>query len=257
MLFAGLLIVALGLVGWCQRQESPARWRVRLWYYPVAMNLAYLGLATAVPMFHPALEDARLARWDAWLTGGSPAALFAPFARPALSELASLSYLFFFPYLYFGWIYYTLRPLAQMQSYFTGLFTVYGLGFIGYTLLPAAGLYLNPAALARLAPLPGGPLTALNARLVFEGSNHVDCFPSLHCAITCYILFFDRRLCPWRFRVFLLPVVALWISTVYLRFHYWVDLPAAFALATFGLWVARNYPKDPAPLAAEEKLVVA
>jgi membrane-associated phospholipid phosphatase len=44
-------------------------------------------------------------------------------------------------------------------------------------------------------------------------------------------LAFDRRHSRRRFRLFLVPVVGLWLSTVYLRYHYLVDLLAGFALA--------------------------
>jgi membrane-associated phospholipid phosphatase len=39
----------------------------------------------------------------------------------------------------------------------------------------------------------------------------------------------------------LVPCVVLWLSTVYLRFHYFVDLLAGVAVALLGWWVARKY----------------
>jgi membrane-associated phospholipid phosphatase len=65
----------------------------------------------------------------------------------------------------------------------------------------------------------------------------VDVFPSLHCAASAFVLAFDRRQSRGRFWVFLVPVVGLWFSTLYLRFHYLVDLVAGFALAALALRV--------------------
>ena len=45
------------------------------------------------------------------------------------------------------------------------------------------------------------------------------------------LLFFDRRHSPERFRRLVVPVAILWISTIYLRYHYFVDVLAGFALA--------------------------
>ena len=71
----------------------------------------------------------------------------------------------------------------------------------------------------------------------------MDCFPSLHCAVSSYILFFDRRHRRWRFWLYLVPCVGLWVSTLYLRYHYFVDLVAGFALSAAALWfVNRRFP---------------
>jgi membrane-associated phospholipid phosphatase len=88
-------------------------------------------------------------------------------------------------------------------------------------------------------PLDGWHITRWTARIVEAGSNHVDAFPSLHCAVSFYLLMSDRRFKPWRFRVYLLPAIGLWISTIYLRYHYVVDVAAGFALAFACLAVAR------------------
>ena len=90
--------------------------------------------------------------------------------------------------------------------------------------------------------LTGGWITGWNAAVVAKGSNGVDVFPSLHCAVSCFLLFFDRRHRPWRYRLYLLPCIGLWFSTIYLRYHYLVDVICGFALAAFALWLANRFP---------------
>jgi len=63
-------------------------------------------------------------------------------------------------------------------------------------------------------------------------------FPSLHAAASLVAL-----VCAWRFarRWFwvLLPfVLGLWVSTIYLRHHYFVDLLAGWTLGPVALWTA-------------------
>jgi membrane-associated phospholipid phosphatase len=69
------------------------------------------------------------------------------------------------------------------------------------------------------------------------GTNGADVFPSLHCAVSAFILGFDARHDPRAFRRWMLPVIGLWLSTIYLRFHYFVDVAAGFALAALALIV--------------------
>jgi membrane-associated phospholipid phosphatase len=83
-----------------------------------------------------------------------------------------------------------------------------------------------------------GWFTTFNQRIVDANSNRVDVFPSLHVAASAFMLFFDRRFARWRYRVYLPAAIALWISTVYLRFHYGVDVLAGALVALIGLRVA-------------------
>ena len=69
-------------------------------------------------------------------------------------------------------------------------------------------------------------------------AQHV--FPSLHCAVTLYLLLFDRQHRPARFKLLLLPCIALWFSTLYLRYHYFIDVLCGFALSAFALWLANR-----------------
>lgn len=89
-------------------------------------------------------------------------------------------------------------------------------------------------------PLAASGLAAAHHAFVLRGTNGIDAFPSLHCALTGYVLFFDRAHSPRRFRFMLASVALLWVATVYLRYHYIVDVAAGFAVAGAGLWAARQ-----------------
>jgi membrane-associated phospholipid phosphatase len=152
-----------------------------------------------------------------------------------------LAYLFFFYYLIFGPGWYCLYDLPRFRACFAGLFTTYALGFLGYTLLPAGGPYLS---MSSLPPLEGGWLTRQMLPVINHGSNGVDVFPSIHCAASLYLLAFDFRHFRQRFWRLLLPCVALWISTVYLRYHYVVDLLGGVVIAAIGLITAWRYERS-------------
>ncbi len=245
LVFLALLLTAMALVAWCERAPGLGRWRWRLAFYPAAMNVVYPVLKTAGPTMRPELYDAPLQAVDRLLVGGDPGLWWERWVNPALTEVLSGCYLLFFPYLFLSWIYYFFRrELPEVKQMFAGFFFIYGLGFVGYSFVPAVGPHLDPGMAARYSvPLTGGVLTQLNAEIVRRGSNHVDAFLSLHCAISSYLLAFDWRHARWRFWVYLVPCVGLWVSTLYLRYHYFTDLLAGFALSATALWLVHHQPR--------------
>jgi membrane-associated phospholipid phosphatase len=192
-------------------------------------------MGSVVATFHPAKEDGLLQEIDRAIFGASPCTKLHSVERPFLTDLMSFCYMLFFPYLALALTSSLLGDLDRAKRFFAGLFTIYGVGFFGYTLIPAVGPY---ATMAFEAPLTGGFLTDLNARLVARGTTGVDVFPSLHCAVSGYLLFFDALTSRRRFWIFLVPVLGLFVSTIYLRYHYAIDVMAGFALAGLALAIA-------------------
>jgi membrane-associated phospholipid phosphatase len=109
--------------------------------------------------------------------------------------------------------------------------------------MPAAGPYVAMAG-DFVRPLEGGWLTRIHHAIVVRGTNGVDVFPSLHCGVTSFLLFFDRRHAPRRYRLLLVPVAILWTSTIYLRYHYFVDVVAGFAISALGLMLAAGFGRE-------------
>jgi len=251
LLYLGMIVVNGAAILWCRRRETNVRWRIRLLVYPILMNVSFFGMGAAVGAMHPGKEDALLERIDQALVGTTPCLALESLVAPVLTEALSLCYILFFPYLTISMIYYLCGDLGTLKKFFAGLFTIYGFGFIGYSLLPAAGPYIAMADRFTV-PLEGGWITALNHQVVLKGSNGVDVFPSLHCALSCFILFFDFMHKRRRFYFYAVPCAGLWVSTIYLRYHYLVDVIVGFALSAACLWMASRFgknedPHEPAP----------
>jgi membrane-associated phospholipid phosphatase len=238
--YAAFLAGAIGVMVFSEAAPSQWRWRLRLAYYPLLMNVVFIHLKTVVPLIHPAGSDGLLQDWDRALLGGNLSLWLEPLMSRPATELASLCYCLFFPYLVAAFIRYLRAPLPEAQAFYAGLFTLYGIGFLGYTLLPAHGPYAAMAG-SFTKPVSGYFLTDLLMAVYPLGTNGADVFPSLHCAVSAYILGFDAvRHRPW-FRWWLLPVLGLWLSTVYLRFHYGIDVLAGLALAVPCLVLALRF----------------
>ena len=245
LLYIALLLGGAALVAAGPALATEAGAKLRLAVYPAAITAAYMNMGPALARAGAPLWDAELLRLDRLLTGTTPSLLLQPLVHPALTEALSLCYGLFIPYFATSLMWYFFRELSLARRFFTGLLGLYSVGFLGYVLVPARGPYLAFADLFTV-PLVGGMATEANATLVALGSNHVDVFPSMHCAASAFILAFDRRHSRGRFRLFLVPVVGLWVSTLYLRYHYLVDLLAGFALAALA-WKAVVRPAPTTP----------
>jgi hypothetical protein len=257
LLYFVLIALNFWAIWFCRSNGTTRRWRFGLLFYPLAMNIVFLHMKTAIPKIHPQPMDAALQHIDRLVIGTNLSLRLQPLVHPAITEVFSFCYILFLPYLLFSLIRYFCGDIALLKKFMCGLFTIYGIGFLGYSLLPAAGPFVYIAD-QFTKPLDGWWMTKWNAAIVSAGSNKVDVFPSLHCAITGFLLFFDRRHHPWRFKLCLVPVACLWFSTIYLRYHYFIDMLCGFALAAFALWLANRHPQEarcdiplpPTPVAA-------
>ncbi|MEC8929562.1 MAG: phosphatase PAP2 family protein [Verrucomicrobiota bacterium] len=240
--FLVYLIALFGLVIWGQQRPSPFRWRVRLLLLASISVCAYFSLGAAVQaIYDPAglagnwRKDQLLYSWDR--------TAFSPFyflmtspAHPFITDLFMGCYLFFFYYLLAGPLHHFTRDIEKFRLCLTGLFCVYGVGYIGYTMMPALG----PGAYLNLPTREGGLLAHWGGTFIANRCNGVDVFPSIHFAATAFLLGFDWQHYRARFWRLLLPCIGLWISTVFLHYHYFVDLAAGLVVALVALWITHR-----------------
>jgi membrane-associated phospholipid phosphatase len=238
-----LLVIALNIamLAYATSRVSELRWRLRLLFYPIAMNLVYFLLATAVPSVHPGLEDKTLQSVDLWLVGTHLGFWLERFVHPVATEILSFCYLWYLFYLFSSQIEYLLGDVEVLKRHYTGLFCIYGIGYMGYSLVPALGPYLAMADQFSI-PVEGGWFTRITTETVLAGSNRVDVFPSLHVAVSVYLLLFDRGQKYWRYLLYLLPCLGLVIATIYLRYHYFIDVLCGLGLSFVALWISRSLP---------------
>ena len=139
-------------------------------------------------------------------------------------------------------IYYALRRHTPAAArFYNGLIGIYAVGLAGYLLLPAAG----PAFTTLPDQGAGGIIAPAVIALVKGGVTGMDVFPSLHTALTLYITaFFWRDGCR-KTALALAPVTAGTIAaTLWLRYHYGVDVLAGLLLALAAFHFTRN-PEKP------------
>jgi hypothetical protein len=236
--------LVLGVVLWrtCGL-TSPLSQKVRLAGAFLFVLWFYSAIARLTPALGTSLRDADLRAVDDSLLGTTPAILCQRFTTPWLTDLLSACYLSYHVYLSVAFLHALWLPVAFGGRFGAALFPAYAFGLLGYLLVPAVG----PAkayAEAFTVPLSGGFLTWLNATIVAQGSSVYDVFPSLHVLVTCVLLNHDWRFVRRRFQIMVLPALGLLFSTIYLRYHYAVDLAAGFALFAALRWTSPRRAKE-------------
>lgn len=203
--------------------------RLRLAFYPVTMVILFGLMRWAAPAIAPVDGTPLIEAWDG-AAFDAMRAVFAPIESRAATELMAAFYIYFQVMIFVVQIAAIAHDPGEARRLFRGLYCVYALGFLGYTLLPAPGPYLSMAP-TYAAPLEGYVLMPALAWIYPYATNFADAFPSLHVAVSVYLLLYDRRFHPRRFRWTLVPTIGICVSTLYLRYHYGTDVVAGLLLA--------------------------
>jgi len=174
--------------------------------------------------------DARLAEIDVWLFGGHPSVWLDQLVSPALTQVMSFCYAFHMPMpmIVLGFIY-LWRERALFVEAIDGFVCMMTLGLLGYILVPGVGPRYLLAPLYTHA-LDSGALTQMSEAVVSVLRVPRDIFPSLHAAASALVLLYAFRASRALGLALLLPTLGNWISTLYLRYHYGIDLVAGFLL---------------------------
>jgi membrane-associated phospholipid phosphatase len=206
-----------------------------------ACFLIYTNLHDTIGFVNPHDVHHALVAADAWLFGVEPCVWAERFISPGLTELMQLFYLSFF------WIAPSVSVLLLVRRRFTefriattGLVACFFTGYLLYVLFPAAPprLVLATQFTKNLRGYPVGFSTLSAEAFSLLPTDSRAAFPSLHTAASTLALFYAWRYARWWFCVLLPFVVGLWISTIYLRHHYVVDLVGGWALAPVAAWLA-------------------
>ncbi len=192
--------------------------------------LIYESLGNLIQYLHPDI-DQTLIRIDRWLFGVEPTLWMQRWIVPWLTDLLSFAYVsyYFLPFVLVLVLYLKNRP-GLNRAIFT-LTLGYYISFIGYILFPAVGPRYSMTSLYTV-PLEGSFITdwvrdGLNA----IEHNRRDCMPSGHTQIALTVLYLAYRYERVLFKIFLPFVCGLIFSTVYLRYHYVIDLMVGAAIA--------------------------
>jgi membrane-associated phospholipid phosphatase len=152
---------------------------------------------------------------------------------PALTEYLQLVYTCFIPaVLLVAFLLWKKRNFAEFQYYAFLIALGFLASYIGYLIVPARGPRFLLKHLQH-APLQGlWAFRNMQSALDTLESAHYDCFPSGHTELTILAWWSSRKVSNWVFRVYFAYTLSIIFATVYLRYHYTVDLLAGALLAS-------------------------
>jgi membrane-associated phospholipid phosphatase len=212
------------------------------WYPVVLIGLTYKELGYLIPRIHPHDFDSALASIDYRVLGVNPTVWLERLTWPPLTEVLQLTYsTYYFLPIILGVVLWRTRELERFRFWVFVVVLGFYLSYLGYLAVPAIGPRFLPAIVEdQTKPLTGVLLfTPLREALDRAEGITRDCFPSGHTELTLLVLYYAFRLHRKTFR-WLLPFgMGIIVSTVYLRYHYIVDVVAGAGLAVAVIVIAR------------------
>lgn len=199
-------------------------------WYPVAlMGPAYKELTYLIPRIHPRDFDSLLAAIDHRVLGVNPTVWLERFTWPALTEVLQLTYSsYYFLPIILGIVLWGRPSLEKFHFIVFIIVLGFFLSYLGYIAVPAIGPRFLPSIVEAQTTSLTGLLFFQPVRRMLDSVEGItrDCFPSGHTEMTLLVLYYARKFSRRTFW-WLLPFgIGIVLSTVYLRYHYFVDVVA-------------------------------
>ena len=246
-LAAGLL---LGDLGWLALAVTLARLidkrsRAQEAFYRLTLIglivVSYIQLRWILPVVTTRTLDAELLALDIRIFGVEPALAWDRFVSPATTEWFAFFYYSYF-FLIGAWIFsitFLERNEQALAEFAFGILAVFCSAHLLYAVVPAVGPHLYWHGFER--ELTGDVWWPRVRDMVDAAGAPTDAFPSLHTAAPTFIALhgFRQRKRPGILRWAWIPTAfgasQIVVSTMFLRWHYLIDVVAGLALA-FVVW---------------------
>jgi membrane-associated phospholipid phosphatase len=225
-------VLGAALVVWHAKRPPRYAHVFRHWYPLLYVAFCYREMAVLIPALARPDADGWLARLDFRVWQAHPTVWLERFSHPALTEFLQVVYTLFIPAVL---LVPCLLWLRRRYADFRFCAFLIALGFlasyIGYLWVPARGPRFLLADLQHF-PLRGEWFfNSMQSALDRLESVHYDCFPSGHTEMTLLACWLSRLVSRRLFRLYCCYTPFLIFATVYLRYHYSVDLLAGGLLA--------------------------
>jgi hypothetical protein len=218
--------------------------------YRVAIMATLLGtffqLREILPAVSPWALDAKIYAFDLQVFGVEPSLWFDRFVNERTTEWFAFFYFLYFliltvhvlPALFW------LRSDRIIGRFGVGLLMVFLTAHLLYMVVPGWGPYWYLRGSFQ-HELQGTTFWPLVRETVDAGGAQKDIFPSLHTAVPTYLAIFSfrhRRLAPFKYTWPVMAFLAtqIIIATLFLRWHYLVDVVAGLTLASSASFLSQR-----------------
>lgn len=217
----------------------------RIIYLAPLIYMMYLNTQLYVKPLNPYLFDSVLASWDVSIFGKDACSYFSILHNPILTELLQICYvMFFFMPLFHGIELYFRHKNEELKDLTSQIVFGFLLSYLLYFFMPAIGPRFSVYNFATInQEIPGVFITDFLRHFVNNGggipdgvsnpANYVnrDCMPSGHTMLTLInMLLALKYRSKLRYIIWIIGT-GLIISTLYMRYHYGVDVLAGIICA--------------------------
>lgn len=227
---------------------------VRFWYPMLLILYVFKQIYVLTNPINPKDIDIILIQIDLWMFGVNPTQWFFQFANRFLTEFLQIIYgMYYLVIPAYGIEVYLKKRYRDFNYSVFVLFSGFYLAYIFYLIFPAIGprFYLHNFYLVG-SELPGLFFTEpIRAFLNFGESipsgvsnpqDYVqrDAMPSLHAEVAILLAYLSKRLKFKSFYFYLPYCILMLIATVYLRYHYLIDLIAGGLVAVMAVIIGSS-----------------
>jgi membrane-associated phospholipid phosphatase len=241
--FAALTLSLILAARYAALPGSPALARTARAFLPVmVVAVLFDSMGDIIPWVWPRYFDDLLIRADLLLFGGHhPTVLLERFIHPLLTTVMQFAYISYYPMaIVLGIVLFRKKNETAFDEAVFGIILCFYLSYLGYLLFPAVGPRFTLAHMQTRDLAAGQLVMAIQNTLNALENTKTDAFPSGHTAVALTTLFYA-----WKFKervltALLIPAVSgLILSTVYLRYHYVIDVLAGIALTALTVFIAQ------------------
>ncbi len=249
----GIILLAFSLA-YMETTNDNKLWRaLHYWYIAPLVLLTFKEIYFMVKPIRTYDFDNLFIVIDRWMFGTDPTHWLHQLANPVLTEILQIIYgMFYLLPLILGLSLLRKKRFVAMDFALFTIFYGFCLSYLGYFTLPGIGPRFTLHDFSTInEQLPGLWLTNFLRELVNSGESipsgtpnpaevvQRDVFPSGHTMITLIVIFLSVKL-KSRSKYFFVPVGSLLIfSTVYLWYHYVIDLIGGLLFMIFAVWSAK------------------
>ncbi len=246
-----LVVGVISALAWRAETRRTNLWiGLHRWYCYPFIIFVFKELYLMVRPIHPIDYDALFIEIDRWMFGVDPTVWMGQFAHPVVTEILQIAYFsYYLLFIILGVGIYRRFAVEEFDK--AAFLIVYGfyLSYLGYFLLPAVGPRFTLHDFHMLdTELPGLLVTQFLRDFINAAEsipkNHPnpidvvqrDVFPSGHTQLTLIVVVLAYRYKLATRGLITVLAILLIIGTVYLRYHYVIDLIAGAAMAWITIW---------------------
>ena len=249
-----IIIVISFTLAYMESKYNNEFWNaIHYWYIVPVVLITFKELYFMIKPIRIYDHDNMFILIDRWIFGTDPTHLLWKISSPVLTEILQIIYgMFYLLPILLGL--FLLRKKRYVAMDFSVFILVYGfyLSYLGYFIWPGIGPRFTLHNFNTInQDLPGLFLTNFLRELVNSAESipagtpnpaamvQRDIFPSGHTMITLIVMYLSVRL-KSRSKYFFVPIGTLLIfATVYLWYHYVIDLIGGLLFMIFALWSGR------------------